>query len=169
MAKFIARKQNSDPYKGFRIRIRWDGRYVAGLKKMSVLAETAERVGHRPNRDQRSSRKPLNRTKFKAIVLEDGVTFDPEFGEWANKIRNCDVRLGTGATPRDFRRDMVVEVYDEAGKLAQAYRIYRCWVSEYQALPDLDADANAVSIQHIEIENEGWDRDTGAPEQSEPL
>jgi phage tail-like protein len=67
-----------------------------------------------------------------------------------------------------FRKDLILEFYNEAGQLAIAYKIFRCWVSEFQALPDLDANANAVAIQHLKLENEGWERDTAVTEPTEP-
>ena len=69
---------------------------------------------------------------------------------------------------KDFRKDIIIEVYNEAGQLAIAYKVYRCWVSEYQALPELDANANAVAIQTIKLENEGWERDYEVTEPTEP-
>ncbi|MGH9937590.1 MAG: phage tail protein, partial [Blastocatellia bacterium] len=54
------------------------------------------------------------------------------------------------------------------GQKVLAYKVYRCWVSDYQAMPDLDANANAVAIQTIKLENEGWERDADVPEPTEP-
>ena len=107
---------------------------------------------------QRASRP--GRTKYEAITLERGVTHDTEFEKWANKVWNFGAGLGAEVSLKDFRKDIIIEVYNEAGQLALAYKVFRCWVSEYQALPDLDANANAVAIQHIKLENEGWERDS---------
>jgi phage tail-like protein len=106
---------------------------------------------------------------FEAITLERGVTHDPEFEAWANRVWIPTPGSGGGAemSLRDFRKDIVLELYNEAGQLVLAYKIYRCWVSEYQALPDLDANGNAVAIETIRLENEGWERDTGVTEPAE--
>ena len=117
-------------------------------------------VKHREGGDPSTSRKSPGRTEYDAITLERGVTHDLEFEQWANKVWNFGAGLGSEVSLADFRKDIILELYNEAGQLAIAYKIYRCWVSEYQALPDLDANANAVAIQHIKLENEGWERDT---------
>jgi len=107
-------------------------------------------------------------TSFEPITLERGVTHDTEFEKWANKVWNFGSGLGAEVSLKDFRKDVIIEVYNEAGQLALAYKIFRCWVSEFQALPDLDANANAIAIQHIKLENEGWERDYDVVEPSEP-
>src|SRR3990167_3919647 len=135
MAQFSVNAQRFDPYKNFKFRVKWDGRYVAGISKVGALKRSTELVEHREGGDPSVTRKSPGRTKFEAISLERGVTHDLEFERWANKV------------------------YNEAGQLVLAYKVFRCWVSEYQALPDLDANANAVAIQSIKLENEGWERD----------
>jgi phage tail-like protein len=168
MAQFSVNAQRFDPYKNFKFRVKWDGRYVAGVSKVSALKRTTELVEHREGGDPSSGRKSPGRNKFEAITLERGVTHDAEFEKWANKVWQVGAGLGAEVSLKDFRKDINLEVYNEAGQLALAYKIYRCWVSEYQALPDLDANANAVAIQHIKLENEGWERDIEVPEPSEP-
>jgi phage tail-like protein len=168
MAQFSVNGQRFDPYKNFKFRVKWDGRFVAGITKDSALKRTTEMVEHREGGDPSSSRKSPGRTKYEAITLERGVTHDTEFEKWANRVWNFGSGLGAEVSLKDFRKDLIIEFYNEAGQLAIAYKVYRCWVSEYQALPDLDANANAVAIQHIKLENEGWERDFDAVEPSEP-
>jgi phage tail-like protein len=168
MAQFTANPQRFDPYKNFKFRLKWDNRYVAGTSKCSMLKRTTEVVKHREGGDPSSSRKSPGRTEFDAITLERGVTHDLEFEKWANKVWNFGAGLGAETSLKDFRKDITLEIYNEAGQLAIAYRVYRCWVSEYQATPDLDANANAVAIQHIKLENEGWERDINVTEPTEP-
>ena len=168
MAQFTVNAQRFDPYKNFKFRVKWDGRYVAGVSKVSSLKRTTEVVEHREGGDPSTGRKSPGRNKFEAITLERGVTHDPEFEKWANKVWQVGAGLGAEVSLKDFRKEITLEVYNEAGQLALAYNIYRCWVSEYQALPDLDANANAVAIQHLKLENEGWERDIAVPEPSEP-
>jgi phage tail-like protein len=159
MPQFSANPQRFDPYKNFKFRVKWDGRYVAGVSKMSALKRTTEVVKHRDGGDPSTSRKSPGRTEYEAVTLERGVTHDTDFERWANKVWNHGSGLGAEVSLRDFRKDITVEVYNEAGQLALAYNLFRCWVSEYQALPELDANANAVAIQTLKLECEGWERD----------
>jgi phage tail-like protein len=167
MAQFTVNAQRFDPYKNFKFRIKWDGRYVAGISKVGMLKRATEVVKHREGGDPSSSRKSPGRTEYDAISLDRGVTHDVEFEKWANKVWQINGGQ-TEVSLKDFRKDMRIEMYNEAGQLAIAYNVYRCWVSEYQALPDLDANANAVAIQHIKLENEGWERDQSVTEPTEP-
>ena len=168
MAQFSVNATRFDPYKNFKFRVKWDGRYVAGISKVGALKRSNEPVEHREGGDPSSSRKSPGRNKFEAITLERGVTHDTEFEKWANKVWNFGSGLGAEVSLKDFRKDLIIEVYNEAGQLAIAYKVFRCWVSEYQALPDLDANAQAVAIQTIKLENEGWERDYDVVEPSEP-
>lgn len=168
MAEFSVNSQRFDPYKNFKFRVRWDGRVVAGVSKVGALKRTTEVVEHRVGGDSSTSRKSPGRSKFEAITLERGVTHDAEFERWANLVWNVQAGLGAEVSLADFRKDIIIEMYNEAGQLAIAYKVFRCWVSEYQALPELDANANAVAIQSIKLENEGWLRDTDVVEPSEP-
>jgi phage tail-like protein len=168
MAQFSVNAQRFDPYKNFKFRVKWDGKYVAGVSKVSMLKRTTEVVKFRDGGDPSSSRKMPGRTEYEPITLERGVTHDLEFEQWVNKTWNFRANLGSESSLKDFRKDIILEVYNEAGQLAISYKIFRCWVSEYQALPDLDANANAVALQHLKLENEGWERDTDTVEPAEP-
>ncbi|HII06777.1 MAG TPA: phage tail protein [Methanotrichaceae archaeon] len=168
MAQFSVNATRFDPYKNFKFRVKWDGRYVAGVSKVSALKRTTEVVEHREGGDPSSTRKSPGQSKYEAITLERGVTHDTEFEKWANKVWNYGSGLGSEVSLKDFRKDIIIEVYNEAGQLAIAYKVYRSWVSEYQAIPDLDAKANDVAIQTIKLENEGWERDYEVGEPSEP-
>jgi phage tail-like protein len=168
MPQFTVNAKRVDPYKNFKFRVKWDGRYVAGLSKCSALKRTTEVVEHRSGGDPSTSFKSPGRTKYEAITLERGVTHDVDFEQWANKVWNFNSGPGSEVSLKDFRKDLTIEVYNEAGQLALAYNVHRAWVSEFQALPDLDANANAVAIQHIKLENEGWVRDSQIAEPSEP-
>lgn len=168
MAQFTVNTERFDPYKNFKFRVKWDGRYVAGVSKVSALSRTTEVVEHREGGDPSGIRKSPGQTKFEAITLERGVTHDTEFEKWANKVWNLGSGLGSEVSLRDFRKNIIIEVYNEAGQVAISYNILRCWPSEFQALPELDGNANAVAIQTLKLENEGWERDTGVTEPSEP-
>lgn len=159
-----------DPYKNFKFRVKFGSSpaFVAGVSKVSALKRTTEVVKHREGGDPSSSRKSPGRSEYEAITLERGVTYDTEFERWANKVWNYGSGLGAEVSLKDFRRDIRIEVYNEAGQLVLAYNVFRCWVSEFQAQADLDANANAVLIQSIKLENEGWERDYEVEVKEEP-
>jgi phage tail-like protein len=154
-----------EPYKNFKFLIKWDGKYVAGLSKMSALKRTTEIIKHRSGGDPSSSRKSPGRTEYEPITLERGVTHDSEFENWANLVWDLGA---TNIQQQDFRKNITINILNEAGQIVLAYTVYRCWVSVYQALPDLDANAAAIAIEYIKIENEGWERDTSVTEPTKP-
>ena len=168
MAQFTVNAQRFDPYKNFKFRIKWGATFVAGVSKISGLKRTTEVVKHREGGDPSSSRKSPGRTEFEPITVERGVTHDKDFEQWANKVWNYGSGLGKEVSLADFRKDIIIELYNEAGQLVIAYKIYRCWVSEFQSQADLDANANAVLIQSLKLENEGWERDYAVAEPTEP-
>lgn len=168
MAQFNVNAQRFDPYKGFKFRVKWDGRYVAGISRISALRRSTEVIEHREGGDPSSSRKSPGRTSFEPIVLERGISHDPDFERWANKVWNLGAGPGAETSLKDFRKDLMIELYNEAGQLVIAYKVFRCWVSEYQALPDLDANASSVAIQSITLQTEGWERDYDVVEPVEP-
>ena len=166
MTEFPVNPTRLDPYKNFKFRVKWDGQYVAGVSKISALKRATEVIEHREGGDPSSSRKSPGRTQFEPITLERGLTYDHAFEEWANLVWKL------GANPESalaaFRKDIFIDVINEAGQKIFSYKVFRCWVSEYQALPDLDANAAAVAIELIKLENEGWERDTSVTEPKEP-
>jgi phage tail-like protein len=155
-----------DPYRNFKFRVKWDGQYVAGLNKCSALKKTTESTEWREGGDPSTVHKLPGKTKYDPITLEAGITHDTTFEEWANKVNNFR-RGDPGMSLKDFRKNITIDVFNEQGSKALSYNVYECWVSEYQALPALDAGANAVAIQTIKIENEGWERDTSVTEPTE--
>lgn len=168
MAKFSVNAERIDPYKNFKFRVKWDGRYVAGVSKVGALKRTTDPVEHREGGDPSTVIKTPGQTKYEPITLERGVTHDTEFERWANKVWNFGSGLGSEVSLKDFRKDITIEMYNEAGQLVLAYNVFRCWVSEYQALPELDASGNAVAIQTLTLQHEGWERDYEVTEPSEP-
>jgi phage tail-like protein len=168
MAEFPVNPTRLDPYKNFKFRVKWDGKYVAGVSKVSPLRRTTEVVTFRSGGDPSTSRKSPGRTEYDAITLERGVTNDHAFEQWANKVWMLGAGLGSEVSLSDFRKDIILELYNEAGQLVIAYKIFRCWVSEYQALPELDSNTNAIAIEHIKLENEGWERDLSVVPPTEP-
>jgi phage tail-like protein len=162
MAKFSVNASRFDPYKTLKFRIKMDGRYVAAMSKCSALKRTVEVVKHREGNDPSTARHMPAAISFEPITLERGVTHDDDFEKWANLV--YDVGLGGAISLKNFRKDILIELLNENSQIAKVYKVFRCWVSEYQALPELDANANAVAIEHIKLENEGWERDLSVPE-----
>ncbi|MBK7077040.1 MAG: phage tail protein [Myxococcales bacterium] len=165
MAKFSVNTHRFDPYKNFKFRVKWDGRYVAGVTKCSALKRTVEVVKHREGNDPSTARHMPAAISFESITLERGLTHDDEFEKWANLVYDVG---GAGAISlAKFRKDIIIELLNEDSQVVKAYKVYRCWVSEYQAMPELDANANAVAIEMMKLENEGWERDTSVGEPTE--
>ncbi len=160
--QFSVNTSRFDPYKNMKFRVRWDGKVVAGVSKVSTLKRSTEPVTHREGGDPSTSRVSPSVWKFEPITLERGVTHDPEFENWANLIYNTN---GDAAISLEkFRKDIIIELLNEQGVVAKSYKVYRAWVSEYQALPELDANAHAIAIEHMVVQNEGWERDVSVPE-----
>jgi phage tail-like protein len=174
MAQFSVNTHRFDPYKNFKFLVKWDGQIAAGMSKVSALKRTTEVVEHREGGDVSTTRKSPGQTKYEAITLERGVTHDLAFHNWANLVWNYGASPPSGGSGggemslKNFRKDITIELYNEAGQLVIAYNVFRCWVSEYQALPELDASANAIAIQTLKLENEGWIMDDGVTEPTEP-
>lgn len=167
--QFKVNTNRYDPYKNFRFKVKWDGNYVAGISKVSVLKRSTEVIKHRMGGDPSVVRVTPGQSTYDPITLEQGVTHDVSFEQWANKV--WDYHNSTGTDPdvslKDFRKDIIIELYNEAGQKVIAYNVYRCWVSEFQAMPELDGVGNAIAIQTLKLENEGWERDTSVTEPTE--
>jgi phage tail-like protein len=163
MPQFSVNPHRFDPYKNFKFRVMWDGHYVAGVSRISALRRITEVVTHREGEDPSVTRRSPGQTSFEPITLERGVTHDTAFEDWANMVH----RLGSEMSLAHFRKDIIIDFFNEAGQKVLSYKVFRCWVSEYQALPDLDASANAVAIEHLTLQNEGWERDLDVQEPAE--
>ena len=167
MAQFSVNPQRFDPYKNFKFKVKWDGKYVAGLSKMTPLKRTTEVVKHREGGDPSSSHKSVGRTEYDAITLSRGVTHDTAFEDWANLTFLHGAGPGAEMKLKSFRKDIILDIFNEAGQKALSYKVFRCWVSEYVAVPELDANANAIAIQTLKLECEGWERDESVTEPQE--
>jgi phage tail-like protein len=165
MAQFSVNVHRIDPYKNFKFHVKWDGKVVAGVSKVSSLKRTTEVVSHREGGDISTQRHSPGASKFDAITLERGITFDPEFEKWANLVYSTE---GDGAVSlANFRKDIYIEMLNLQGTVVRAYRVFRCWVSEYTAQPELDANANAIAFETIVLQNEGYERDDSIVEVAE--
>ena len=171
--EFKVNSYRYDPYKNFKFRVKWDGVYVAGVSKVTGLTRTTAVVKHRAGGDPSTVRVSPGISEYAAITLERGVTHDVTFEQWANKVWDyTNSTKGDDASNqivslKDFRKDIIIELYNEAGQKVLAHFVYRCRLSEYHALPDLDAQGAATAIQSIKLENEGWERDTSVTEPTE--
>lgn len=162
---FVVNAHRFDPYKNFKFRVLWDGKPVLGVSKVSALKRTTEVVKHRSGGENSIDHKSPGRTTYDGITLEQGLTHDPEFEAWASKVHTYE---GDSLMALDsYFKDLTLEVQNERGQVAFRYFLRRCWVSEYTAIPDLDANANAVAIQSIKLELEGWERDLDTTEPDE--
>jgi phage tail-like protein len=167
--EFQINADRCDPYKNFRFRVKWDGQYVAGMSKVTGLARTTQ---------QRTGptvvRCGPGQTEFAAITMERGVTYDVAFEQWANKVWDYKNTAASVDSPnervslKDFRKDIVIEIYNEVGQKVLAYEVHKCWVSDCQATPELDGTGDGVAIQRITLQNEGWESDTSISEPTEP-
>ncbi|WP_104181699.1 phage tail protein [Arthrobacter sp. B0490] len=168
MAEFTVNAQREDPYKNYKFRMKWDNKYVAGISKVSGAKRTTEVVKHRSGGDPSTSHKSPGRSEFEALTCERGITHDLEFQNWANRVWNFGAGPGAESSLKDFRKDLILELYNEAGQVAISWTLHRCWVSEWKDIPDLDANANAVAIDTLKIELEGYERDMSVAEPAEP-
>ena len=164
MAQFVVNPDRRDPYKQFKFRVKWSNQIIAGVSKVSALRRTTEVIQHREGGDPSTSRKSPSRTEFEQITLTRGGTHDTEFESWANKVW----QPGHDVSLTDFRRDIVIELINEAGQVVMAYKVFRCWPSEYIALSHLDANTTCVAFEHLILQNEGWERDMAIVEPKEP-
>lgn len=166
MAKgFIKNANRVDPYKNFKFRVSWDGKTVLGVSKVSALKRTTEVVKHRDGGDNSSDHKSPGRTSYDAITLERGLTHDPEFEAWANKVHpySGDAAMDLA----NYKKELTLEMMNEKGHPVFRYFLHACWVSEFTSLPELNANANAVAIESMKIELEGWERDPDTKEPNE--
>ncbi len=162
---FVVNAHRFDPYKNFKFQIQWDNKAVAGVSKVSALKRTTEVVKHRSGGENSIDHKSPGRTTYEAITLERGLTHDPEFEAWANKVHTF---AGDSLMDLDgYKKELTLVVMNERGQPAFRYFLHNCWVSEYTAMPDLDANANAVSIEMMKVELEGWERDLATTEPDE--
>jgi phage tail-like protein len=163
---FPVNTHRHDPYRTFKFQILIDGQPVAGLKKMGALKKKTESIKWRSAGDPAHERQLPGGSSYEPVTLEQGLSHDPVFENWANLVNNIQ---GDGAMSlKNFRKDIVINVLNLQGQVAISYKLFRAWVSEYQALPEMDAGTmNAVGIQTITLQHEGWERDEAAQEPSE--
>lgn len=166
MPPFSVNPQRRDPYKNFKFRVRWDGRYIAGVSKVSALKRSTQTVGFREGGSISQPVISPGKTEYEPITLERGITHDTEFEDWANQVFSVD---GDAAVSlKNLRKDVRIELYNLSGQLVIAYNLFRCWVSEFQALPELDATGEATTaFERIILQHEGWDRDKDVREPEE--
>lgn len=168
VTEFSVNPQRFDPYKRFKFRVQWDGRYVAGVDRVSSLRRDTDVVSHRNGEEPSEQRRSPGLTTYAPVVLARGRTHDLAFEEWANRVWQPGAGLGGEVALKDFRKDVRLELLNEAGQVALAWRLWRCWPSEYVALGGFDANVGALAIESLTLENEGWERDVSVVEPAEP-
>jgi phage tail-like protein len=154
-----------DPYKNFRFLVKFGTEVVAGVSKVSALKRKVELVEHRQGGDPSTKHKSPGLASFEPITIERGISHDPAFEEWANLVYSPEGPGGVSLA--HFRRDITIELYNLQGTKVRAWNAYRCWVSEFTAVPELDANANAIAFESIIVQNEGFERDEAVVEQRE--
>ncbi|MGP0628526.1 phage tail protein [Nitrospina sp. 32_T5] len=163
---FPVNAHRHDPYRTFKFRVIIDGKPVAGMRKMTALKKKTEPVKWRTAGDPSHERIMPGGTSYEPVTLEQGLTHDPVFEEWANLINN--IEGDSGMSLKKFRKEVIISLLNLQGQVAINYVLHRAWVSDYQAMPDLDAGSmNAVGIQSITLQHEGWERDTAVNEPTE--
>jgi len=167
MPQFTVNPHRFDPYKGFKFRVKWDGKYIEGISRVSGLTRTTEVVEHREGGDPSMVRRSPGQTRYEPITLERGRTHDAAFEQWANKVWNFGAGLGSEVSLKDFRKDILIELYNEAGQLVMAFKVYRCWPSSYTTLSDLEANDTLVAVESMILQHEGWERDYEITEPTE--
>jgi len=166
-APFSVNPDRFDPYKQFKFVVRWDGREIYGISKVSGLIRRTEVITHRDGGDASMDRRSPGITTYDPIVLERGRTHDTAFEVWANKVSRVGAAPGSEMSLRDFRKDIIIELYNEAGQLAMSFKVFRCWPSQYVALRSLDANYSLVAIESLTLQHEGWERDYEVAEPTE--
>lgn len=165
MAAFVVNTHRIDPYKNFKFRVLVNNQPVLGVSKCGALKRTTEVVKHRSGGENSHDHKSPGRTSYEGLSLERGITHDTAFETWANQVHNWG---GDGTMDLvQYKKDLTLEVMNERGQVALRYFLFGCWVSEFTAMPDLDANANAIAIESLKIEMEGWSRDVDTAEPSE--
>jgi phage tail-like protein len=166
---FPANAHRFDPYKNFKFRLKDGERTVLGVSKVGTLKQTTQVVTYRSGGDNTWERKSPGRTTYDAIMLERGITQDRDFERWAKQVSSWD-----GDPTKDlvgYKRELTLEVMNEKGQVAMRCFLHECWVSEYTAMPELDASGNAIAVESVKLELEGWSRDesTTEPDESQPV
>jgi phage tail-like protein len=168
MAKFSTNTNRIDPYKNFKFRVKWDGKPISGISKISGLKRSTDVAAPQVADTSVPNRGPIGRTKYEPIILKRGITHDTSFEDWANLAMKQGAQPASTSAAAGVKKDVTIELYDEAGQLVLSYIVHGCWPSEYGALPELGTDADSIAIEHIKLENDGWERDTSITRPSTP-
>ena len=167
MPIFTVNTSRFDPYKNYRFLVYFgtSTNPVAAVSKVSALKRSSDAIDYMEGGNG-IILKGLGRTKYDPITMERGITFDTDFEVWANAAQI--LNSGSPSTSlANLRKEIRIVLLNEAAQPVHQYKVHRCWVSEFQSLPDLDASQNGVAIETIKIENEGWERDLSLTEAKE--
>ena len=166
---FVKNAHRIDPYKTYKFRLVWDGKPVLGVNKCGPLKRTTTVVTHRSGGENGSDHKSPGRTQYDGVTLERGITHDLEFEKWANLVHPYAGDVAMDLV--NYKKELTLEVMNEKGHVALRYFLHGCWVSDFTAVPQLDGSANAVAIESMKIEMDGWERDvdTKEPDEASPV
>jgi len=156
---FVVNPYRFDPYKSFKFAVKWDGQYIPGISKVSGLIRTTDALDDRQALDPNIDRISPGLTRYEPIVLERGRTHDTAFEDWANLVWTLGSGLGSEMSLSSYRKDIIIDLFNEAGQKVMSWKVYRCWPSEYVALENLDANKSAIAIESLTLQHEGWQRD----------
>lgn len=166
--EFSVNTHRFDPYQQFKFRVKWEGQYIPGIIHISGLNRKTEVLQHRSGGEANSIRRIPGKTVYEPITIKRGRTHDTAFEKWANKVYNYGSGTGSEVSLKDFRKNVFIELCNEAGQTVMAFKIFRCWPSRYSALNELDALNNTIAIESLVLEHEGWERDYDVNEPTEP-
>ncbi|MGE0825104.1 MAG: phage tail protein [Candidatus Binatia bacterium] len=133
-----------DPLRNFRFRVEINGIQQAGFSEVTGFDATVDAIDYREGTDPTHVRKLTGLTKFGNITLKWGVTDSMDLHNWHRQIVNGDIQ----------RKNIAIVVVDEAGNDKARWEISEAWPSKYDPT-DLNAKGNDVSIETLEICNEG--------------
>lgn len=158
------------PYENYKFQVKWDGNVVAGVNKVGSLTRTSEVVSWRDGADPSAPHKSPGQVDYAPITLEQGVTESAEFEQWANKVWDYpnSSQLGKEVSLADYRKDITIDLLNEAGQVVMTWNVHKCWVSEFMAIPELDSSGTAIAIRSMTLQNEGWFRDGSITTPDEP-
>lgn len=166
--EFTVNTHRFDPYKQFKFRVKWDGKYIPGVFRVNGLHRNTMVITMREGTGPNMQKKMPGETVYEQIILERGRTHDTAFEQWANKVWNYGSGPGKEVSLQDFRKDIIIELLNETGQIVMAFKVYRCWPSRYSPLQELDANSNEIAVEKLVLEHEGWERDYEVHEPLEP-
>ena len=159
---FTATALTYDPYRKFKFLVKWEGQYVMAVHKVSSITKSIDAIDWRTGGDSNFGAKVPGLTKWEPITLERGLSADAAFQKWMIEVNRYTKAGGQeNEAVHNFRKNLQIEMYDLQNDLVMTINVYNAWPSKL-TIADFDAKANELAIEHIELQNEGWDLTPGA-------